>query len=481
VRGLLAGQAGTCFLRAGDFESVCGDSDAYNFRLIDLFNRGFSKKPLPEFIVVGCWSESQKDGGALPETDSFWCSLCSHQPFALTKRLRAYDKKTKLRLSLTQRTPGQAPPRQCGRRNVLGGAYRDDTNIRSNDKNYEGRDGAGGRGELASKGSLRARPVLRGTRSWHLVTPACPVPRPTGLTPLTGRLSWLHLLLNIEHPGRNVVKGPIARHPDQLLAFHGSGDEQVSKLRPSSHLQVCRDLRVGCFAGLYVTWRTFDLNREGQVTDRFTRAIDHLGKDQLEVRLGGIYALERIARDSERDHGPVMEVLNAFVRSHTPWPAKDGNQSSSLGKSKHRPSPDVQAALRVIGRRDPDRDDRSVQLRFSDADLRGASLRGGHFEGARFRRAHLEGARLEGVHLQRAKLRDADFSGADFGPDRELGLEGANLEGAHLEGANFEAAKLRGAHLNGAFYDKNTRWPEGLNPKREGLVASTGTTREQPG
>jgi hypothetical protein len=231
------------------------------------------------------------------------------------------------------------------------------------------------------------------------------------------------------------------------------------------------------FAGLYVTWRTFDLNRQGQVTERFTRAIDQLGKkDQLDVSLGGIYALERIARDSERDHGPVMEVLNAYVRGHTPWPPSDAKQSSSSGSFKRRPSPDVQAALRVIGRRDRDRDDKSIQLRFSDADLRGASLRGGHFEGARFRRAHLEGARLEGVHLENANLRDAHLEEADFGPDPELGLGGANLEGAHLEGANLEGAKLGGAHLKGAFCDTNTRWPEGFNPKREGVVLSTSAT-----
>ena len=31
-------------------------------------------------------------------------------------------------------------------------------------------------------------------------------------------------------------------------------------------------------SGLYFTWRTWQTNREGQITDRFTRAIDQLGK-----------------------------------------------------------------------------------------------------------------------------------------------------------------------------------------------------------
>src|SRR5215208_1469332 len=63
--------------------------------------------------------------------------------------------------------------------------------------------------------------------------------------------------------------------------------------------------------GLYFTWRTVQINQEGQVTERFTKAIDQLGAGEgsdkrLEVRLGGIYALGRIARDSEKDYEPII-------------------------------------------------------------------------------------------------------------------------------------------------------------------------------
>ena len=79
-------------------------------------------------------------------------------------------------------------------------------------------------------------------------------------------------------------------------------------------------LGAGLFAAgaLVFTARNFTLSREGQVTDRYTRAIEQLGSDQLDVRIGGIYALERVARDSARDHATVMEVLTAFVREHPP-------------------------------------------------------------------------------------------------------------------------------------------------------------------
>jgi hypothetical protein len=61
------------------------------------------------------------------------------------------------------------------------------------------------------------------------------------------------------------------------------------------------------------------------VTDRYTKAIEQLGSGKLDVRIGGIYALERIAHDSPRDHPAVLEVLAAFVRehSHGQWPPKE--------------------------------------------------------------------------------------------------------------------------------------------------------------
>src|SRR4028118_2289012 len=61
-----------------------------------------------------------------------------------------------------------------------------------------------------------------------------------------------------------------------------------------------------------------ELAEQGQITERFTKAIDQLGSDNISIRLGGIYALERIAKDSERDHWTIMEVLSAFVRENAP-------------------------------------------------------------------------------------------------------------------------------------------------------------------
>ncbi len=62
----------------------------------------------------------------------------------------------------------------------------------------------------------------------------------------------------------------------------------------------------GLFAAgaLVFTARNFTLSREGQVTDRYTKAIEQLGSEKLDARIGGIYALERFARDSAKTTQP---------------------------------------------------------------------------------------------------------------------------------------------------------------------------------
>src|SRR5215213_10062077 len=96
-------------------------------------------------------------------------------------------------------------------------------------------------------------------------------------------------------------------------------------------------------SGIYFTWRTLQVNREGQITERFTRAIDQLGSEKLEIRLGGIYSLERIARESEEDHWPIMEVLTAYVR-------EAAHRDAHKGESTH-PESDIQAIMTVLRRR----------------------------------------------------------------------------------------------------------------------------------
>jgi hypothetical protein len=119
-------------------------------------------------------------------------------------------------------------------------------------------------------------------------------------------------------------------------------------------------------AGLFFTTKTLDLTREGQITDRFTKAIEQLGAinqagtQKLEVRLGGIYALARIAGDSAKDHWPIMEVLTAYIRENAPWPPKNmppqqdnpspkGDPAAAQGQPPPKLAADIQAILTVLG------------------------------------------------------------------------------------------------------------------------------------
>jgi hypothetical protein len=207
--------------------------------------------------------------------------------------------------------------------------------------------------------------------------------------------------------------------------------------------------------GLVFTWLNLratqaklDIDREGQLTNRFTQAAGQLGAERkdgapnIEVRLGGIYALARIAQDSPRDYGPIMEVLAAYVRYNAPWPP-GGQAGEAEASDSTKPRTDVQAILTIIGRsavHGRRLDLRRTDLRgaeFWDADLRDVDFWGAHLD-----RAQLWGADLSGAKLENASLKEANLRGAK--------LSRAILIGAFLEGADLREADLRGTDFTGS-------------------------------
>jgi hypothetical protein len=107
----------------------------------------------------------------------------------------------------------------------------------------------------------------------------------------------------------------------QMLGYtQDTGDPSPLEMETKLRAMVAQ-MVAGIFVlfGLYLGWRRVSVAHEGQITERFTRAVDQLGSDKLEIRLGGIYALERIAKDSaDKDHWTIMEILTAFVRERSP-------------------------------------------------------------------------------------------------------------------------------------------------------------------
>jgi hypothetical protein len=65
--------------------------------------------------------------------------------------------------------------------------------------------------------------------------------------------------------------------------------------------------------------RQAELARRDHVVEMFNRAVDQLGSEKLEVRLGAIYTLKRISGDPQyADYKvPILETLTAYVREHT--------------------------------------------------------------------------------------------------------------------------------------------------------------------
>ena len=167
-----------------------------------------------------------------------------------------------------------------------------------------------------------------------------------------------------------------------------------------------------------------------------------LASSQLEVRLGGVYALERLARESERDHGPIMEVLAATLRDRAAW--LPGETVAA-----HLPA-DLQAIATVIGRRHAAFDPSEGHI-----DLHATALARVYWPGANLAGAFLYQSNLQGAILQGANLRGARLWNAD--------LTDATLESAQLQGADFTGVSgLTAPQLKGAQCDSATKFPQHL-------------------
>ena len=238
---------------------------------------------------------------------------------------------------------------------------------------------------------------------------------------------------------------------------------------------------VAVLTGLIFAWQqlgqTSDnlrVSEEGQITDRFSRAVDQLGSDQFTIRLGGIYALERIARDSPRDYGPVMEVLTAFARQESPV----GTNAAATPVAGAPQVPlEVEAVFKVIGRRteaqiatEMEESDDCLDLSginavgadlhdynlqntcWNRSDLRGAVISDSNLTDTIFDNAILQQANLDRVDAQGASFTSANMFGANLSQSNlsNANLLAANMTGSLLEGTNLTDASLLRANLTGA-------------------------------
>ncbi len=218
---------------------------------------------------------------------------------------------------------------------------------------------------------------------------------------------------------------------------------------------------------------------QGLITDRINKAIERLstndkeGKPIIEVRLGAIYALERISQDSIRDHIQIMEILCAYIKTNSP--------RTTVTDTITVISKDIQTALNIIGWRGNGHEGKkrlkkekkqNYRIDLSDCDLNGAKIYNANLHGAELHNTNIIKAeigrtdlgwanldhsdlrytRFDRVDLNTARIRgtDADLSGATFTNGTNLKstwFASTNLNKAIISGLDMSGAKLAGVNL----------------------------------
>jgi hypothetical protein len=193
--------------------------------------------------------------------------------------------------------------------------------------------------------------------------------------------------------------------PSQLSAAPGLTEAEIATSRDAIRASLVQAVGGALVAlGLVFTARTFTVTPQSHITERYTAAISQLGDLSSHVRLGGIYALERIANDSRRDEPTITEILCALVRS---------KRSTNAGSVTDE---EAEAATRVIGRLPAARTFRALDLREADLsrmDLSAARLAGADLSDAKLVRTQLGNADLRHATLARTDLTRATLDGAD--------------------------------------------------------------------
>ncbi|MFI0352851.1 pentapeptide repeat-containing protein [Actinomadura sp. 9N407] len=249
----------------------------------------------------------------------------------------------------------------------------------------------------------------------------------------------------------------------RMLVTIDVGGTQATQMPPTAKATAVNQARsallqviggAALLAGAYFTWRQLrhtvsdsrdqrTLERQAHTTSLFNSAVEHLGSSEPQIRLGGVYALDRIGRDSTADREAIVNILAAYIRTRSQWPPPAQDRFAAERPIDQVPplrvrAVDVQAALAVLGRWGPveaDHDD------WPTADLTDTDLRMGN---------------LAGAHLWRVRLRGAN-------------LARANLRGADLRGADLEEAVLDEADVRDAIADETTWWPAGFSPETAGV------------
>ena len=240
----------------------------------------------------------------------------------------------------------------------------------------------------------------------------------------------------------------------------------------------------GVFGAPLLVWRAWVAHRqaiaatqqarvatENHVTGIFSKSVELLGLvrevkvtgsdgtlvvhsvPNLESRLGALYSLERLLRESEKDQRAILETLCAYVRENSP--AQIPNDKEEAKKLYRGDIPllptrrsDVQAALTIVGRRPENVRTRAKRegwnLDFRNSNLSAYDFSGLNFDRSAFENSFLNAAKLshssfEGSGFANTVLREADLSRSCFGSSS---FDHCDLKNAQIEDTDFSFSKI---------------------------------------
>ena len=258
----------------------------------------------------------------------------------------------------------------------------------------------------------------------------------------------------------------------------------------ASHIDGIDDVRDAFYVGLGVPalallwWRSASANRQARaaleqakaaqdqsalaqadsLTNLFQSATDMLGSEVAAVRIGAIYALQRLAKHRPEDfHVPVMQLLLAFLCNP---PADSGDlPPGDGGVLPPEQRDDIQTILQLLKRRsDADLEiekQQKLRLYMHGAQLSNSALRMSKFARAHFVQVDISHAYAEGADFSHSKLEHCDLRHGRFGGCNFFlalifysSLSNSNFRGANFHRVNMHFANLSKSDLK---YAKLTR------------------------
>lgn len=149
---------------------------------------------------------------------------------------------------------------------------------------------------------------------------------------------------------------------------------------------------------------------ERRITDLYTKAVDQLGSEKSAVRLGGLYALERLAQGNSEHRQTIVDVICAYLRSPSPGAVAPGAAAAAgVAPGTAGAGPGAGTAVPADGAAAPD-----------DDDLAG-------LDDPEEREVRLAAQRILVRHLRRFHREPRPYTRESFWPGIHIYLEGAIL------------------------------------------------------